>query len=349
MSISIAVDIMSGDTLPKSRIDAVQKCKKRHPDIEFILVGDKTLIEKELGKAVTSFVIEHAEAVVRMDDLPTRAIRKRNTSMRIALELVKKERAQAAISAGNTGALMGLGVLILKLLHGIERPAIASFIPCRNDDDKINSFCLLDMGANANCKPEMLYEFSLMGIAFCKIIKKIENPKVALLNIGEEHYKGNDLLHKSAELLQSDKAINYIGYIEGSKMFTGKANVVVTDGFTGNIVLKVTEGLASMILRMIKDAFTENKLSRSCAFFAMPVLNKLKQKMDSRAYNGACLLGLNGIVVKSHGNADSVAFSAAIECAIDSAEQNLPKTIANLLDNKIEVYDSVKTAVAAEV
>ncbi len=341
MSLNIAVDIMSGDKPPEHRLNAVLKCKQKHPNVEFTLVGDKLLIENQLGKDVHKFTIEHSDAVVRMDELPSRAIRRRNTSMRGVLQLVKEGKAQAAVSAGNTGALMGLGVLILRLLKGIERPAIASFIPCSSAKQKNDSFCLLDMGANSSCKPEMLYEFALMGTALSQAIKKIPNPTVALLNIGEEDFKGSDLLHKSAKLLNADKSINFTGYIEGSNMFKGTADVVVTDGFTGNVVLKVTEGLATMILQMIKDAFTKNKLSRSCAFFAMPVLNKLKYRMDSRAYNGACLLGLNGIIVKSHGNADEVAFSAAVEYAISSAKQDLPQTIAQLLNEKIELRETI--------
>lgn len=338
MPLTIAIDVMSGDRSPESRLQAAITCQHNHPDINFILVGDEAIIAQSLGEQADNFTILHTDKVVAMDELPTHAIRKRGTSMRVAMNLVQENKAQALVSAGNTGALMGLGVLRLKVMDGIERPAIASFMPCRNRDNDAtaSSFCLLDMGANVVCKPEMLYEFALMGIALAKTTKKQQQPKVALLNIGEEAFKGHGELHEAAALLQDNPSIDFIGYIEGSKVFQGEADVVVTDGFTGNVVLKSTEGLASMIVSMIREAFTEGALSRCCGIFAKPVLNKLKRRMDSRAYNGACLLGLNGIVVKSHGNADAVAFVAAVERAIEAAKQELPQTIKRLINLQTE-------------
>ena len=319
---------MSGDRPVAVRVAALRKIKQEFPGTEIILVGDRAKIKKELGDECGRFAIENAKDVVRMDEPPARAIRRRDTSIRRALKLVAEGRAQAAVSAGNTGALMGLGVLELKLIEGITRPAIASFIPCRSAG---HSFCLLDLGANVGSTPRMLREFALMGTSLVQAVKKVKRPTVGLLNIGEEAFKGGETLSQAMALMEEDSHLNFIGNIEGNDIFQGKAEVVVCDGFTGNVVLKATEGLASMILRMIEQAFQENRFSRGCGFFALPVLRKLKRRMDSRAYNGACFLGLRGVVVKSHGNADEVAFAAAIRYSIRAAEQNLPAAIAESL------------------
>ena len=328
---TVAVDVMSGDADYDVRVAAALGIRSIFPGVEIILVGDSAAIKRRLATvgADKAVVVEHADEVVAMDELPMRAVRRRNTSMRRALDLVAEGRANAAVSAGNTGALLGLGVLVLKVIEGISRPAIASFVPNRNPDA---SCCLLDLGANAECTPEMLRDFALMGAALVKAVKKKDAPRVALLNIGEEDFKGNKLLLDAATLLKEmkkKKKLNFVGNAEGYDVYGDRVDVIVCDGFTGNVALKVSEGLAAMLTAMLKEAFQENRTARLCGLFALPVLNKLKQRMDHRAYNGACFLGLRGVVVKSHGHADEKAFTAAIRYAIEASRQNLPTIISD--------------------
>lgn len=322
---TVAVDVMSGDDGCAPPIAAARTIKASDPDTDVILVGDEEVIKKhDTGE----LPVEHASGVIGMDELPARAIRRRHSSMRRALELVAEGRADAAISAGNTGALFGLGVLLLKVVEGISRPAIASFVPNRNATD---SCCMLDLGANVECTPEMLRDFAIMGAALVRAVKKKTDPRVALLNIGEEVFKGNKLLLQATTLLQRESHLNFIGNAEGYDIYGGGADVIVCDGFTGNVALKVSEGLAAMLTGMLKQAFSESAAARLCGIAALPVLNKLKRRIDHRQYNGACFLGLRGIVVKSHGHADAVAFAAAIRYAIDAARQDLPTIIGEYL------------------
>lgn len=323
--LAIAVDVMSGDLGCEISVRGAMRAKQTHPEIDLILVGDTEQIKQHLrSDDQDGFTLAPAAGVVAMDEIPARAIRRRDTSMRRALELVAEGRAAAAVSAGNTGALLGLGAVLLKITDGIDRPAIASFIPNRNATDYC---CMLDLGANVECTPKMLEDFAIMGSALYQAVRGIATPRVGLLNIGEEAFKGTKNIKEASDLLEQNARINFIGNVEGYDIFHGSADVIVCDGFTGNIALKVTEGLAQMLAGIVKTAFTETLLARACGVLALPVINRLRNKLDHRPYNGACFLGLNGIVVKSHGNADAVAFAAAIEYAVRSANQNVPQII----------------------
>lgn len=330
--VTIAVDVMSGDLGCEESVRGVLRAKASHPEIDIILVGDEAEINQHLRPGY-NFQIEAAAGVVAMDEIPARAIRRRDTSMRRVVELVAEGRAAAAVSAGNTGALLGLGALVLKIMDGIDRPAIASFIPNRNATDYC---CMLDLGANVECTPKMLEDFAIMGAALYQAVRGVENPKVGLLNIGEESFKGTKGIQEASERLAKNERINFVGNVEGHDIFFGGADVIVCDGFAGNIALKVTEGLAQMLMGIVKNAFTQNVFAKLCGLLALPVILKLRRELDHRPYNGACFLGLNGTVVKSHGNADAVAFAAAIEYAVRSAHQNVPQII----------YDSVSHTAA---
>jgi glycerol-3-phosphate acyltransferase PlsX len=247
---------------------------------------------------------------------------KKDSSMRIAAELVKSGRANAAISAGNTGALMAISRFVLKTLDGIDRPAICSILP-----SKRGSTYMLDLGANVDCTAEHLLQFGVMGSLLVSALEHIERPTVGLLNIGEEAIKGNDVVKRAGDLLRAS-GLNFQGNVEGNDIFKGTVDLVVCDGFVGNVTLKASEGLAQMISGALKDAFTRNLLTKLAAFLAMPVLKAFKDRFDHRRYNGASLLGLRGIVVKSHGSADVLAFRCALERAAEAARQRLPEMIA---------------------
>ena len=330
MPVTVAVDVMSGDADCAARVAACKRLKREINDVHIILVGDLEVINRHLNGTTGIFDIDATSDIVNMDDLPARAIRKRNSSMRRALELVADGKAHAAVSAGNTGALMGLGVVVLKVIEGIERPAIASFVPNRNATDFC---CLLDLGANVECTPQMLRDFALMGTALMQATKKGDIPTVGLLNIGEESFKGGKLYQEAAALFKENEHINFIGNVEGYDIYRGGVDVIVCDGFTGNVALKVSEGLSGMLSGMLRDAFLENHISKFCGFLASPVLKKLKRRLDPRLYNGASLLGLRGVVVKSHGNADEEAFVAALRYAISAARRNVPFIISNTAKN----------------
>lgn len=330
---AVALDVMSGDAGMAVAIAAARRIKSAQPGWDIILVGDKARIAAELARSggKDGWRIHHADEVVSMQEAPARALRKRNTSMRQALQLVADGHADAAVSAGNTGVLMGLGVMVLRTIEGIPRPAIASFIPNR---DPQKSCCMLDLGANVSCTPTMLHSFALMGAALVQTIKGKPRPRVGLLNIGEEHHKGSELLKEAAQLLQGDPHLNFAGNVEGYALYgedSGGIDVIVCDGFSGNVALKVSEGLAKMITGMIKDAVRATPLFRLCAVLAYPLFSHLRRQLDPRRYNGASFLGLRGVVVKSHGNADEVGFAAAIETAIAEAQQGLPAAIARNL------------------
>ena len=272
-----------------------------------------------------------AAGVVRMDEPPAGAIRRRDSSMRRALELVAQNRADAVVSAGNTGALLGLGVLVLRLVVGAARPAIASFVPNLRKPGDFS--CMLDLGANVECDAEMLRQFAVMGAALARAAKGVETPAVKLLNIGEEQFKGRDELKGAAAKLEGESGMRFAGNMEGYDIYRGEADVIVCDGFTGNVALKVSEGLAAMLSRKIRRAFRENPLAVACGIAAWPVLKKLREEMDHRKYNGAFLLGLRGVVVKSHGNADAEAFAAAIQFAAQTRSQDIVGAIARALES----------------
>jgi glycerol-3-phosphate acyltransferase PlsX len=323
---------MSGDLGAEVVVRAANQALRQNSSIELILVGD----ENELREHVTRIVgdeprlsIVHASEVVEMSDSPIDAMRKKkDSSMRVAIDLVKEGRAQACVSAGNTGALMATAKFVLKMLPGIDRPAIITELPAKG-----GTLHMLDLGANTVCTADHLFQFAVMGSIVTEDITGIQNPRVALLNIGDEDTKGHDTVKEAATMLKAS-TLNYVGFIEGSHLFTGKADVVVTDGFTGNIALKTIEGTVGLAAHYLKRAFTRNLFSRIQAFLARPVLKHLRGRMDPRDYNGATLVGLNGIVIKSHGSADSYAFLHAINTAVVEVEKQVPQQIGNLLQKE---------------
>lgn len=329
-SVTLSLDAMSGDHGPTVVVDAAVSVLKKHPHLELILVGDQTVLARAMSERRASslgrLTVQHAPDVVEMNELPSKALRsKRESSMRVSINLVKDGRAQAAVSAGNTGALMAMSRFVLKTLPGIDRPAIVSAIPSLYGHTHV-----LDLGANAECNAEQLFQFAVMGSVMASAVYGIEQPKVGLLNIGEEEIKGNDAIREAATLIQAS-TLNYIGFVEGDDVFLSDVDVVVCDGFVGNVALKTSEGVAKLLAKFLKDEFTANWLHRAAAVAAYPALRNLKKRMDPRRYNGASFVGLNGTVVKSHGSADALAFANAIEVALREVEQNVPGRISELI------------------
>jgi len=328
----IALDAMSGDFGPSVVVPAALKILADYQDIHLILVGNEPALAEALGEQAAvdrqRLSIYHASQVVAMDELPSHALRnKKDSSMRVAINLVKQGAADACVSAGNTGALMATARYVLKTLPGIDRPAIITALP-----NMKNSYTyMLDLGANVDVSAEHLFQFAVMGEVLASAVKNVSEPKVGLLNVGEEEIKGNERVRDAARLL-ADCPLNYIGFVEGDDIYKGTADVVVCDGFVGNVALKTTEGVAKMISHYVKQSFTQNLLTRLVALIALPILRGLRRRIDPRRYNGASLLGLRGIVIKSHGGADELAFSYAIKEAIREVEQNVPSRIADQLD-----------------
>lgn len=317
---TLAVDCMGGDHGPRVTLVACRRFLDTHPDAKLLLVG--------LPDALSSFSHPRAQVVaasdvVAMDDSIEVALRrKKDSSMRVAIEQVKSGAAQAVVSAGNTGALMAIARYVLKTIDGIDRPAIAGRMP----DFKGGGTTMLDLGANVDCTPQHLLQFAVMGSALVSVLDNIESPTVGLLNIGEEDIKGNEVIKKTGELLRTaanSGDLNFYGNVEGNDIYQGTVNLIVCDGFVGNVALKASEGLAHKISETLKNSFTRNILTKIAAIFAYPVLSDFKDKVDHRRYNGAALLGLNGIVFKSHGSADDVAFGTALNRAYDAAHHNL--------------------------
>jgi glycerol-3-phosphate acyltransferase PlsX len=318
--ITIAVDCMGGDHGPKVTLPACQLFLEQHADAALVMVG--------LADSLRSFshpraTVVLASEVVTMDDsLEVALRRKKDSSMRVAIAQVKDGHAQAAVSAGNTGALMAISRYVLKTLDGIERPAIAGQIP----NAKGGATTVLDLGANVDCTAEHLLQFAVMGSALVSVLKNEEFPSVGLLNVGEEVIKGNEVIKKAGELLRAAGAagdLNFFGNVEGNDIFKGGVDIVVCDGFVGNVALKTTEGLASMISSFLKAEFSRNIFTKISAIVAYSVLNALKKRFDHRRYNGAALLGLRGLVFKSHGSADKLAFGNALNRAYDAARNDL--------------------------
>ncbi len=318
MDVTIAIDAMGGDHGTRVTIPAAVRYLKQHPTDTIVLVGLPDAIEAELRTAKMSIEprlrIQAASEVVGMDESPQLVLRsKKDSSMRVAINLVKNGEASACVSAGNTGALMATARYVLKMLPGIDRPAIASFLPTYK-----GQVCMLDLGANVDCNAENLLQFALMGTALVYAIEHKNNPTVGLLNIGSEDIKGNEIVKQAGELLrQSD--LNFYGNIEGNDIFKGVTDVVVCDGFVGNVALKTTEGLAQMLGGFLREEFNRNMFTKLAGLLATPVLKAFKRRVDPRRYNGASLLGLKGIVLKSHGSADAFAFFCAIERAAEEA------------------------------
>lgn len=314
--VTVVIDAMGGDHGPHVTIPAALKCLVRDPDLHIVLVGLQEVIETELraqrpGKTGSRLRIHPASEIVGMDESPALAMRiKKDSSMRVAIDLVKCGEADACVSAGNTGALMATARFVLKMLPGIERPAIASEMPTVKGHTYV-----LDLGANVDCNAEHLLQFGIMGAMLVSALEQRDAPSVGLLNIGEEEIKGNETVKQAADLLRCS-GLNFYGNVEGNDIFKGTTDVVVCDGFVGNIALKSSEGLAKMVATMLREEFRRNVFTRIAGLIALPVLNAFKKRVDPRRYNGATLLGLRGIVIKSHGGADRLAFEHAIERAV---------------------------------
>jgi len=327
MTVRIAIDAMGGDHGPSVTVPASLAFLAAQPDVSLLLVGRREEFESRFGStgAPDRIEIVHAGEVVAMDDPPATALRgKRNSSMRLAVNLVKDGRADACLSAGNTGALMAIARFVLKTLDGIDRPAIATVLP----NIKGGVTTMLDLGANVDCTAEHLFEFAILGAALVAAVQEKEFPSIGLLNVGEEAIKGNEVVKRAAELLRASP-LNFHGNVEGNDIYQGTTDVVVCDGFVGNVALKTSEGLAQMLATMVREEFTRNALAKGLALLAGPVLKRLRHRLDHRRYNGASLLGLRGIVIKSHGSADEFAFGNAIGVACEAVRHRLlERTIA---------------------
>jgi glycerol-3-phosphate acyltransferase PlsX len=324
----IAIDAMSGDKGVSVSVPAALAVAREFADVRFTLIGRKADLERELsGSAAPNVSVLFANDVVEMTDQPREALRrKKDSSMRRAIDLVKAHDAHACVSAGNTGALMATAHFVLKMLPGVERPAIVSLIPSRGGHTY-----MLDLGANASCTPAQLCQFAVMGSVLAADLEGAhERPRVGLLNIGAEEIKGNETV-QAAHILLGAAAINYVGFVEGHDIFSDKVDVVVTDGFTGNVALKAMEGAARYIASILREEFTRNPGRKLGALMAKPALDALRTRLDPGRYNGATMVGLNGVVVKSHGGTDASGFQRAIEVAILEARNGVPAHIAQLL------------------
>ena len=322
----ISVDAMGGDNSPRVVIEGINIAAKRNSDLRFLLFGDEgqimPLLQQYPKVAKVSKVI-HTTERVKNEDKPSQVIRNRNTSMYMAIDAVRSGRAQAIVSAGNTGALMAISKMLLKTIHGIHRPAICTIMP--HLDGK---YVMLDLGANTECDEINLAEFAIMGNIFAKHALEIKSPRVALLNIGAEEMKGKEEIHHALKILKNPQLdINCTGYIEPHDISNGVADVIVADGFTGNVALKTIEGTAKFVVKMIKRAIKKSLLAKLGIPFMFGVISKIKHSMDPRNYNGAMLIGLNGLTVKSHGGADGFGYAVAIDNAAKLVRQNFVATI----------------------
>ncbi len=327
MDITVAVDCMGGDHGPHVTVPAALDLQKRTPSVDLILVGLRDAIETELKTANAvpgpHLRVQHASEVVTMDESTATALRKKkDSSMRVAINLVKTGEAHACVSAGNTGALMAISRFVLKTLPGIDRPAICSVLPTMRSRTYV-----LDLGANVDCEPENLLQFAIMGASLVAAVERNESPSVGLLNIGVEDIKGNEVVKRAAELLR-DSGLNFFGNVEGNDIFKGTTDVVVCDGFVGNVALKSSEGVAQMITAFLREEFTRTVFTRFAAFVSLPVISAFRRRMDHRRYNGASLLGLKGIVIKSHGSADAFAFEHALQRAVDEVRNGVLQRIS---------------------
>lgn len=330
--ITIAIDAMSGDHGLATTLPAAATVLAECEEIHLLLVGDEATINSRLAEQGITldsarYEIVQASQVVDMDEPPAQAMRsKKDSSMRVAINLVKEGRAAACVSAGNTGALMATSRFVLKTLPGIDRPAICTTLPAVSGHTH-----MLDLGANVDSAAEHLYQFAVMGSVLANAVDGIEAPKVGLLNIGQEDIKGNEQVKEANQLLAKSN-LNYIGFVEGDDIYLSDVDVVVCDGFVGNISLKTSEGVAKMVSSLLKTEFKRNWLTKLAAIAAMPVLNAFKSKVDPREYNGASLLGLQGIVIKSHGGADAIAFANAVKVARLEALTAVPQLINKQLE-----------------
>ncbi|MCW8955511.1 MAG: phosphate acyltransferase PlsX [Gammaproteobacteria bacterium] len=331
----IALDAMGGDFGPEVVIPAAARVLNEISDVRLILVGLEDEIRSQLEihglKESERLMVHHASEVVTMDESPSQALRKKkDSSLRVAINLVHQKKAQAAVSAGNTGALMATAKFVLKTLPGIDRPAIMTTLP-----SMIGHTHMLDLGANVDCTAEHLFQFAVMGSITASAVDNVDKPRVGLLNVGSEAMKGNAQVKEADRLLQKCN-LNYIGFVEGDDIYAGEVDVVVCDGFVGNISLKTSEGVAKMITHFMKQEFKRNILTRIATLCALPVLKAFKKRVDPRVYNGASLLGLQDIVIKSHGGADAFSYANAIKIAILEVEKALPLRIDKQLETLLE-------------
>lgn len=324
----IALDAMGGDYGARVVVPAAARALKTHPELKILLVGqpDKLdpLATKHLSRYKDRYEIIPASEVVEMNEAPAQALRsKKDSSMRVALNCVKEGRAQACVSAGNTGALMATARFVLKMLPGVDRPAICTTFPTQQGGE----VRFLDLGANVDSAPENLFQFAVMGSVLSQALDRVENPRIALLNIGSEEIKGSDVVKRASDIFSDSKVINYIGYVEGDGIFKNIADVIVCDGFVGNITLKTVEGSVKFVGRLMKDIVAQHWWNKILILPALPLLKKLVDYINPERHNGASLLGLNGIVIKSHGGASVNAFYHAIVEALHEVEANVPRLI----------------------
>jgi glycerol-3-phosphate acyltransferase PlsX len=329
MSITIALDGMGGDAAPGIVVDGAALALAQHADLSFALFGDETRLAPLLSaqpRLRERCAVHHTPDFVAGDAKPSLALRQgRNSSMRLAINAVKDGVAAAAVSAGNTGALMAMAKFVLKTLPGVDRPAIASVMPGRE-----RPVVILDLGANVECTSENLFQFAVMGEVFARVMLGVGKPRVGLLNVGTEEHKGRSELHDAADMIAAAAPggdFDYIGYVEGSDMPSARVDVIVTDGFTGNVALKTAEGTAGLIRGLLKEAFSYSALSRIGALFALTSMKRLQQRIDPRRANGGVFLGLNGTVIKSHGSADAISVSAAIKLAFTLADSGFTQRL----------------------
>lgn len=328
----IAIDAMGGDFGPHCIVPACLAALAEFPSLHLTLVGQTSLIEEQLARHSDvdrdRLRLQHADEVIGMDERPAQVLRgKPNASMRVAVDLVRQGQAAACVSAGNTGALMALSRYLLKTLPGIDRPAMVSPIPTEQ-----GSCYLLDLGANVDCSAEHLYQFAIMGAVAAEALG-VERPRVALLNVGTEEIKGNQQVKLAASLLRQAPGLNFVGFIEGDGVYRGEADVVVCDGFVGNILLKSSEGLVRMVTGQLEALFNDGLFAQAIGALAMPLLRRLKADLAPARHNGASFLGLQGIVVKSHGAAGQESFQSAIRCALREVEENLPQRLHGRLED----------------
>jgi len=328
----IALDAMGGDHGPSVIVPAAKMALNEISNIQLVLVGDQVRLGAEMEKLglsnETRIRIQHASEVVTMDEAAVLALKKKkDSSMRVAINLVKENKVQACVSAGNTGALMATSKYVLKTISGISRPAICTILPSMTGHT-----LMLDLGANLECTPENLHQFAIMGSVLAQSVDGMKKPTVGLLNIGSEAIKGNESIKKASQLIASS-GLNYYGFVEGDDIYKGTVNVVVTDGFVGNVSLKTGEGLAALVNQVLQREFKKNLITRLAAIIALPVLRNVAKTLDPRRYNGASLLGLNGIVVKSHGSADTSSFFNAIKIASMEIEKDVPRRISRVVES----------------
>jgi len=332
----IALDAMGGDHGPKVVVPAAVEFLQEDPEVELVLVGREEKLTPFLPSSIDRLRIHPAAQEVGMDELPSKALRtKKDSSMRVAIDLVKSGDAHACVSAGNTGALMATARFVLKMLPNVDRPAIITALPSIEGHTY-----MLDLGANVDCSADHLFQFAVMGSELVSAVDGNVSPRIGLLNIGQEEIKGNEQVKQAHELL-SASSLNYIGYVEGDDVYCGGVDVVVCDGFVGNVALKSTEGVAKMITHFLKQGFKRNWMTKLAGLMVMPVMRDFKQTIDPRRYNGASLLGLRGIVIKSHGGADVLAFKNAIGIAKKEVHSDVPNRIAREVGSHLEKRVSV--------